>query len=70
VVFGVRGEAGFVDFCDEKSKWCKFLQPPQAYIKGGGEVFKPVLTCSPILKEPLILVLKFLCELKNLVVSL
>ncbi len=35
VVFGVRGEAGFVDFCDEKSKRCKFLQPPQEYVIGG-----------------------------------
>ncbi len=38
--------------------------------KRGGEVFKPVLAGSPILKEPLILVLKFLCELQNLVVGL
>jgi hypothetical protein len=33
-------------------------------------VFKPVLAGSPIFKEPLILVLKFLSELQNLMVRL
>jgi hypothetical protein len=53
-----------------KEKMVRVSSTTSSIYKRGGEVFKPVLARSPILKEPLILVLKFLCELENLVVSL